>query len=131
MTEHSIEELKRQYEAAVSRAQQANDEKIAAGQRYTERLIADKLAEFAALGITPGTKVRLISKRWYDHKKTYKEAGFLGVEAGWLVGRVEPIFSRLKKDGTPSKSKWAVSWDDVKPLEPPVEQAIQKDAGHG
>lgn len=118
MSEHSLEELKRQYDAAVSRANQANKEKSEAAHRYTAKAIADKLAEFAARGITPGSRVRLVFDQWNGGKVYYKEAGFLGVEAGWSPGDAKPIFSRLKKDGTPSKNKWSIfSYSDVEPLD--------------
>lgn len=114
MSEHSIDELKRQYEAAVSRANQANKEKSEAAHRYTQKAIEEKLAEFAARGITPGSKVRITGEEW--GKTIFAEAGFLGVYSGY-PGHVSAIFSRLKKDGTPSKAKWSVHVEKVEPIE--------------
>jgi hypothetical protein len=128
MTEHSIEELKRQYEAAVSRAKQSDLEKMEAGRRYTEKAIAEKLAEFADRGITPGSKVRLTFERWGGNK-VYKDAGFLGVEAGHFAGQTEVVFSRLKKDGTPSKSKWRIySYSNVEPINDDGQDSISGEA---
>lgn len=123
MSEHSIGELKRQYEAAVSRANQANTEKFEAGKRYTEKAVADKLAEFAARGITPGSKVRLIVNRW-DRDNTYIEAGFLGVEAGCVPGQAHAVIGKLKKDGTVSKRKWSIYFSDIESLYDPAQDSL-------
>lgn len=104
MSEHSLDELKRQYKEAENRAMEAHIKKLEAGERYTAKAIEEKLAEFAERGITPGTKVRIGINQWHGGKQ-YQEAGFLGVEAGYSPGRVETIFSHLKKDGTPGKAR--------------------------
>lgn len=122
MSDHSIDELKRQYEAAVSNYTQAMIRKTEAGKRYTEKAVSEKLASFAARGIVPGAKVVLVSKLWTGETRT-REAGFLGVEAGYSPGSVKPVVSRLKKDGTPSKAKWQAIFDTIEPFDTIAQKA--------
>ena len=127
MTEHSIEELKKQYEAAVSRAAQAEKDRREAGHRYTQKAIADKLTEFAARGIRPGMKVRLEVEKW-GSKIDYLEAGFLGVKAGYVTGQTRPIVTKLKKDGTISKREWSIYFSGIEPIDDAGKDSTAQDA---
>jgi hypothetical protein len=57
MTDHSIEELRRQYERAHDKARYATIISNLAFERLTSAKIADMLEKFAARGIVPGSRV--------------------------------------------------------------------------
>lgn len=91
MSEHSTEELKRQMDAATSRKIAAERDEYRARRVYEDRLAGDALAEFAARGILPGTKVIAVNVRWHGDAETRTPATFLGVEVTY--GRVRTILS--------------------------------------
>ena len=104
MTEHSTEELKRQYEAAKERARQADDAMRKARKAYIDAQCADLLAGFEAQGGVIGkTRVRVLD--WTG--AVNRRAGpFLVVGAEgqtWGSGVVLKL-AKIKKDGTTSNA---------------------------
>lgn len=114
VSEHSTEELKRQLDNAKSRLGQAREAAAAARTRYEARLLEEKLADYAARGITPGCKVLAIAMGRYGVPNKETPATFLGVEFGW-TGEPAPILGALKADGSPSKARRRISFDRIEP----------------
>jgi hypothetical protein len=122
MSEHSTAELKRQLDAANSRYAEAGVALNNAKAALREKLCLDQLSDLAAAGITPGSKVILCRVLWRD-APTRTAVGFLGVEANSVLTRVDYIFSRLKKDGTPSAIRKHFYSGTLEPWEGSPEQA--------
>lgn len=102
---HSTEELRLQYEAAKSRAVQADKDRREALDRYHAALCSDKLAEFEAMGGVIGkTRVRVAE---YGRKDVpdmkYGPHVVIGchVKYEWHTDARYRL-AKIKKDGTPS-----------------------------
>jgi len=91
MTEHNIEELKRQRDAAQGRVREAEKAFSEAHNRLCAALIAKAEADFAARGIVKGSPVRL--------------GGYRGIYVGHEAERhcigARATVMAAKKDGTP------------------------------
>jgi hypothetical protein len=125
MNGHSTAELKRQVEAAASRCVAANTAYANAKTALLSALVADRLKEHAINGIYPGSKVIISVPHWGGVRKDRAIAGFLGVEAvgyGYCTG---DIFSKLKKDGTPSKARANFGTGTIEPYEGSPERASE------
>lgn len=96
---HPTEELRRQYEAAKSRAVQADNARREAQDRYHAALCADKLAEFKAMGGVIG-KTRVRASKW-DGKINMAEGPFIVVGAHIKYSTCRFRLAKIKKDGTP------------------------------
>lgn len=98
MTEHSIEELKRQLAQAKAALSEAHDRKTAAQDRLEEALKAELLRELAARGVVLGkTKVRAF--RWEWNGPLF----IIGVKMDFWGRSAIPVFAKPKKDGTASR----------------------------
>jgi len=92
MTDHSIKELRRQYDAAQSALAVATQKKRLAENALKSGLAAEAEAKFAALGITKGTRVVSTCGG--------KEGIYVGHIVKYLAIGAEPIVRKIKKDGT-------------------------------
>lgn len=91
---HTVEELKRQYEAAKSVTATARRKEEAALTRLSEAIIAEKMDEGRARGFEYGkTRVRINGKEYI----------VTGVDMKRYTLKGEYTFARVKKDGTPAK----------------------------
>ena len=102
MTEHSTEELKRQYDAALSRASAATVAADDARERWYAALIRDKLAEFVSVGGAVGlTRVRK-RRDWIGAASPDMSCGpyvVAGAEVG--LGAARYVLAKIKKNGAP------------------------------
>lgn len=108
MTEHSIAELERQFDAAKSRKAEADRAFQDAKDRLRRAFERKKQDELEAEGIVLGRSlVRRISK-------------YSGIDEGVIVGlksnpytpsMVDGVFAPLKKDGTPSARAFTQPFD--------------------
>jgi hypothetical protein len=114
MTEHSTEELKLQYDAALSRQNAANGAVHKAREHYHAALVRDKLAEFAAVGGVVGvTRVRGPGG-WMGRGDADMERGpYLVIGAAAMYGDVRYVLAKIKKDGTPSNAPSGVNPENV------------------
>lgn len=92
---HSIEELKRQMDAAKSRYNEASGKLDDAREAYHQALARAGEAEFAAKGITPGTKV--VARR--ASGEIYAEAIYVGHNT--RLGAAFPVCKKITKSGKP------------------------------
>ena len=112
MTEHSTEELRRQHEAAKSRASAASAAASEAKARYYDALKRDKMAEFAAMGGVVGvTRVR-VADRW-SRKIDMTRGPFVVTGATTSFGTAEYTLAKIKKDGTPSIAPSGADTKDI------------------
>lgn len=111
---NELEEAKAEYEALKAAALDADKKAREARERYAELVRAAKLKEFADRGIVPGSKVVVTVKNYKG--TTRRVVGFLGFKGGFW-GRADPVFSKLKKDGTPSRQKIHVYAEKIEPFE--------------
>lgn len=107
MTEHSTEELKRQYDAALSRRMQASDAERAAMGRLCDAYVDKALADLAAVGLVPGVEIVILS--WINRKPEPGRYVFGGAERGRWAEVPRLYAYPLKKDGTPAKKKQCVA----------------------
>jgi hypothetical protein len=101
VTEHSIEELRRQLDAARSRLADATVAEALAKARLDKARIAKAEAEFAARGIAKGSRVTV--------------DGAAGVYLGHDVtisGRAFPQIAKLKKNGAPHATLRFFTWSE-------------------
>lgn len=126
MSEHSTAELKRQLDAANSRSQAAQALAVSAKESYQAALMADRLAVHAANGVLPGAKVVWeYFPAGRGSAPVRKVCGFLGVDTGYLGDKAHDMFSALKKDGTPSKTRKHFRSGTIEPYEGSPEQASE------
>ena len=85
-----INELKEQKNALNAQIEQVKNE-------FRDSL----LRELEEQGITPGTKVSVKTKSWWQSEESETETYFFGV--GIEYGDVTHIFHKIKKDGTMSQ----------------------------
>ena len=85
-----INELKEQKYALNAQIEQVKNE-------FRDSL----LRELEEQGITPGTKVSVKTKSWYNNEESDTKTYFFGV--GIEYGDVRHIFHKIKKDGTMSQ----------------------------
>ena len=105
MTEHSTAELKRQWDAKRAIVVQARIAADIAEDAYRAAAIRDAEAEFAARGITPGTKVTGSYRLWTETRTaTHTETGIY-VGHRWGGHRARPDVRAIKKDGTAHGTK--------------------------
>ena len=100
---HSTAELKRQYEAAKSRTEDARLKEVASRKEWVEAEGRDMIAEFQSRGGVVGvTRVRDAgsSGNAIMHRGPYI---ITGTADGRYLGAVFSI-AKLKKDGTPSSA---------------------------
>lgn len=114
MTEQSIDELKRQMDAALSAAAEADRKFVARREAYEAALCRQKLAEFEAMGGVVGvTRVRA-GNAWLDNNAIEMKKGpffVIGAESRW--GKARFVLAKIKKDGTASASPSGVNPDKV------------------
>lgn len=96
----NINELKEQKNALNAQIEQVKNE-------FRDSL----LREFEEQGITPGTKVSVKTKSWYNDWESETETYFFGV--GIVYGDVKHIFHKIKKDGTMSQINQHISGDII------------------
>ncbi|RWR09792.1 hypothetical protein [Paenirhodobacter populi] len=109
MSNHSTEELKRQYVAAMSRYADATAKMYAAKARWEEAACADKIAEFEAAGGVVGvTRVRIMDRYWGGTGSPRMTKGpfvVIGAKpARYGRDRIEFTLAKLKKDGSASSA---------------------------
>lgn len=115
MTEHSIAELERQYEAARSKSNEARRNEHAALTRLREAKGAALIAAFEARGGVVGKTPVIAISRW-DNRPIRNEHFFVvGWDApNWKASpEVEFKLAKIKKDGTPSAAPCGVSTTKV------------------
>jgi hypothetical protein len=114
MTEHSTEELKRQYDAALSRVSAASGAAREAREHYYAALIRDKLADFADVGGIVGvTRVREPGG-WMGRGDANMNRGpYVVIGADVVHGAVRYVLAKIKKDGAPSNAPSGVNTENV------------------
>ena len=110
MTEHSMKELKRQYDAAKSRYRESKGKMQTAQKAYYGALIADEAARLEREGMTVGSVVG---------------ASYRGVLKGrYILHSFEIVpfeqasarLCKIKGDGTPYANPVSVWFDEIKPV---------------
>lgn len=105
MTQHSIEELRRQYEEARSRADAAGKKARAAREALDEATIDAKKAELAGKGITIGeTIVNVYRARGGAFVGQYGVLD-VGIDRCFSDRPAVLTFSKLERDGAVGKSR--------------------------
>ncbi|MFC3060039.1 hypothetical protein [Paenirhodobacter populi] len=109
MSNHSTEELKRQYDAAMSRSADATAKMYAAKARWEEAACADKIAEFEAAGGVVGmTRVRIMDQYWGGSGNPCMMKGPFVVtgakQARYGHDQIAFTLAKLKKDGSVSSA---------------------------
>lgn len=107
MNEQTLDQLKKRFDDLSSQMESLRVKLTAAKAEYAAKACAERLAEYAAIGINPGDKCVAIRKDWDGEKRIV--CGFLGVEFGY--SSAIPIISKLKNDGTPSKVRRYICHD--------------------
>ena len=95
-----IKELKEQKNALNAQIEQVKNE-------FRDSL----LRELEEQGITPGTKVSVKTKSWWNDEEIETETYFFGV--GIVYGDVTHIFHKIKKDGTMSQINHYINGDFI------------------
>ena len=100
---HNIEELRRQFEAAKSRAVEAQNGKEKARTALIEGLVEEATVKLAARGIVAGSRV-------VPRNRQVEPGIFVGVVSQQYGVGVVPDIRKIKKDGAPHSHQVRWAW---------------------
>ena len=102
---------KEEYKAKIAEIDKQEAELESQRMKTNKEFTDSLLKELEEQGITPGTKVLVKIKYWWQKEDIKTENYFLDVRIPF--GEVKYIFHKAKKDGTMSHVEYKISGEDI------------------